>query len=277
MLSGHLCRCTGYAPIVAAIEDARDVGAAGAGDEPRAVAARRLRAAPRARGVPRDPLRRAAAAGRADRRRARRRARRARRGRPRQPARDGAPLLGRASGRAPCSCRSRGGSRRRSSPTASTTPGAALVIRDGDPLPDGPAHDGRARPRRPRDLAPPLHLGHDRAAEGRAALATRPTGPAGSARRSSTATGHGDRTLGVMPLYHTMGIHSLLAMHLVGGCLRPAGPLGSRARRSRLIEQRADHVALPRPHAVPRPASAPSGSPSTTSRASARSATRARR
>ena len=26
----------------------------------------------------------------------------------------------------------------------------------------------------------------------------------------------GDRTLGVMPLYHTMGIHSLLAMHLVG-------------------------------------------------------------
>jgi 2-furoate---CoA ligase len=28
----------------------------------------------------------------------------------------------------------------------------------------------------------------------------------------------GDRTLGAMPLYHTMGIHSLLAMHLVGGC-----------------------------------------------------------
>jgi 2-furoate---CoA ligase len=28
----------------------------------------------------------------------------------------------------------------------------------------------------------------------------------------------GDRTLGVMPLYHTMGIHSLLAMHQVGGC-----------------------------------------------------------
>jgi 2-furoate---CoA ligase len=30
--------------------------------------------------------------------------------------------------------------------------------------------------------------------------------------------GFGDRTLGVMPLYHTMGIHSLLAMSLVGGC-----------------------------------------------------------
>jgi len=30
--------------------------------------------------------------------------------------------------------------------------------------------------------------------------------------------GDGDRTLGVMPLYHTMGIHSLLAMSLIGGC-----------------------------------------------------------
>jgi 2-furoate---CoA ligase len=28
----------------------------------------------------------------------------------------------------------------------------------------------------------------------------------------------GDRTLGVMPLYHTMGDHSLLAMSLIGGC-----------------------------------------------------------
>jgi 2-furoate---CoA ligase len=28
----------------------------------------------------------------------------------------------------------------------------------------------------------------------------------------------GDRTLGVMPLYHTMGIHSLIAMSLTGGC-----------------------------------------------------------
>jgi 2-furoate---CoA ligase len=33
--------------------------------------------------------------------------------------------------------------------------------------------------------------------------------------------GLGERTLGVMPLYHTMGIHSLLAMHLVGGCYVP--------------------------------------------------------
>ena len=35
--------------------------------------------------------------------------------------------------------------------------------------------------------------------------------------------GHGERTLGVMPFYHTMGVRSLLAMSLVGGafvCLR---------------------------------------------------------
>jgi 2-furoate---CoA ligase len=29
---------------------------------------------------------------------------------------------------------------------------------------------------------------------------------------------YADRTLGVMPLYHTMGIHSLVAMHTIGGC-----------------------------------------------------------
>jgi 2-furoate---CoA ligase len=28
----------------------------------------------------------------------------------------------------------------------------------------------------------------------------------------------GDRTLGVMPMYHTMGMHSLLAMSVIGGC-----------------------------------------------------------
>ena len=28
----------------------------------------------------------------------------------------------------------------------------------------------------------------------------------------------GDRTLGCMPLYHTMGMHSLIAMHLIAGC-----------------------------------------------------------
>jgi 2-furoate---CoA ligase len=30
--------------------------------------------------------------------------------------------------------------------------------------------------------------------------------------------GFGERTLGVMPLYHTMGVHSMIAVSLVGGC-----------------------------------------------------------
>ena len=69
--------------------------------------------------------------------------------------------------------------------------------------------------------------------------------------------GYGDRTLGVMPLYHTMGIHSLISMHLIGGCFV------SQARWD--VEEgapadpgAADHVALPRSHALlrPRPPSA---------------------
>src|SRR6516225_10011394 len=47
--------------------------------------------------------------------------------------------------------------------------------------------------------------------------------------------GRGERTLGVMPLYHTMGVRSLLAMSLIGGtfiCLRRFEP----ARALELIE-----------------------------------------
>jgi 2-furoate---CoA ligase len=50
--------------------------------------------------------------------------------------------------------------------------------------------------------------------------------------------GRGERTLGVMPLYHTMGVRSLLAMSLVGGgfvCLRRFEP--SEALRSITAEQ----------------------------------------
>ena len=45
--------------------------------------------------------------------------------------------------------------------------------------------------------------------------------------------GNGERTLGVMPLYHTMGVRSLLAMSLIGGafvCL-PRFDVGRGARR----------------------------------------------
>ncbi len=40
---------------------------------------------------------------------------------------------------------------------------------------------------------------------------------AGLAHVAQNLYGHGERTLGVMPLYHTMGVRSLLAMSLVGG------------------------------------------------------------
>ncbi len=53
----------------------------------------------------------------------------------------------------------------------------------------------------------------------------------------------GERTLGVMPLYHTMGVRSLLAMSLIGGafvCL-PRFDAGARAGTDR---RREDHQSL---------------------------------
>jgi 2-furoate---CoA ligase len=47
---------------------------------------------------------------------------------------------------------------------------------------------------------------------------------------------YGHRTLGVMPLYHTMGIHSLLAASLVGGCVVMQPEWGAEAAL-RLIEE----------------------------------------
>jgi 2-furoate---CoA ligase len=41
---------------------------------------------------------------------------------------------------------------------------------------------------------------------------------AGVAHVAQNLYANGERTLGVMPLYHTMGVRSLIAMSLVGGC-----------------------------------------------------------
>ena len=98
--------------------------------------------------------------------------------------------------------------------------GAAIVIRGNDPLPEGPAHPGE-HDRDERDISLLLYT---------SGTTGRPKGvprshAADRAGAWSQALQHGyawrDRTLGVMPLYHTMGIHSLLAMHLVGGCFVP--------------------------------------------------------
>jgi 2-furoate---CoA ligase len=98
--------------------------------------------------------------------------------------------------------------------------GAVVVLRDDDPLPDGPEHGG-ALTRDERETSLMLYT---------SGTTGRPKGVPRSHRADragawSQALQHGyrwaDRTLGVMPLYHTMGIHSLLAMHLVGGCFVP--------------------------------------------------------
>jgi 2-furoate---CoA ligase len=98
--------------------------------------------------------------------------------------------------------------------------GARVVLRDRDGLPDGRDHPGELG-REEREIALLLYT---------SGTTGKPKGvprshAADRAGGWSQALQHGygwaDRTLGVMPLYHTMGIHSLLAMHLVGGCFVP--------------------------------------------------------
>ena len=95
--------------------------------------------------------------------------------------------------------------------------GAKLVLRDGDPLPDGDEHPGALD----LDEREPSLMLYTSGTTGRPKGVPR-SHRADRAGGLSQALQHGylpgDRTLGVMPLYHTMGIHSLVAMHLVGGC-----------------------------------------------------------
>ena len=112
--------------------------------------------------------------------------------------------------------------------------GAQRVVRDGDDLPDGPEHPG-ALDRDEDDVSLMLYT---------SGTTGRPKGVPRSHRADraggwSQALQHGylwrERTLGVMPLYHTMGIHSLLAMHLVGGCFVPQARWDA-AEALRLVE-----------------------------------------
>ncbi len=95
--------------------------------------------------------------------------------------------------------------------------GARVVIREDTPLPDGPEHPGALD----LDEREPSLMLYTSGTTGR------PKGVPRSHRADyygslfqviQQGNRYGDRTLGVMPLYHTMGIHSLISMHLVGGC-----------------------------------------------------------
>ena len=91
------------------------------------------------------------------------------------------------------------------------------MIREDTPLPDGPEHPGALD----LDEREPSLMLYTSGTTGR------PKGVPRSHRADCSGWlfqvvqqgyRYGDRTLGVMPLYHTMGIHSLISMHLVGGC-----------------------------------------------------------
>jgi len=113
--------------------------------------------------------------------------------------------------------------------------GAARVLHEGDPLPDGPAHPGALD----LDEREPSLMLYTSGTTGRPKGVPR-SHRADRAGGLSQALQHGylpgDRTLGVMPLYHTMGIHSLLAMHHVGGCFVSL-PRWDAAQALRLIEE----------------------------------------
>ncbi|HEX3290525.1 MAG TPA: AMP-binding protein, partial [Gaiella sp.] len=112
--------------------------------------------------------------------------------------------------------------------------GARVVVRDGDDVPDGASHPGALD----RDEQENSLLLYTSGTTGRPKGVPR-SHAADRAGGWSQALQHGyawrDRTLGVMPLYHTMGIHSLLAMHLVGGCFVPQ-PRWDAGEALRLIE-----------------------------------------
>ena len=121
--------------------------------------------------------------------------------------------------------------------------GAGIVVRAGDELPDGPEHPGVLE----CDEDEPSLLLYTSGTTGRPKGVPRSHG-ADRAGAWSQALQHGygwgDRTLGVMPLYHTMGIHSLLAMHLCGGCFVPLARWDAGGALALIEEQRVTSLYL---------------------------------
>jgi len=98
--------------------------------------------------------------------------------------------------------------------------GAGVVLPEGDSLPEGPPHPG-ALDRDERETALMLYTSGTTGRPKGVPRSHRADRAGGWSQALQHGYGFGERTLGVMPLYHTMGIHSLVAMHLVGGCFVP--------------------------------------------------------
>jgi 2-furoate---CoA ligase len=95
--------------------------------------------------------------------------------------------------------------------------GARVVIREDMALPDGPEHPGAFD----LDEREPSLILYTSGTTGRpkgVPRSHRADRIAGAMQALQHGYRFGDRTLGVMPLYHTMGIHSLVTMHLISGC-----------------------------------------------------------
>ncbi len=94
---------------------------------------------------------------------------------------------------------------------------ARVVIRENTPIPDGPEHPGALD----LDEHEPSLMLYTSGTTGRpkgVPRSHRADRMSGIVQALQHGYRYGDRTLGVMPLYHTMGIHALIAMHLIGGC-----------------------------------------------------------
>ena len=116
------------------------------------------------------------------------------------------------------------------------------------------ATDAAAAGRRRCLVGDALHVRHHRASRRACRAAIAPNAPPRVAHVAQNMYGRGERTLGVMPLYHTMGVRSLIAMSLIGGafvCLpRFDAPRALDADRGREDHQSlsgADALSRPRP------------------------------